>query len=54
MKKRGKSKKVYFCIRNRGFLDKDAMIRHIVSANSTFLNEGKNNLIEEFGEDYGT
>ena len=35
-------------------LDKDAMIRHIISANSTFLNEGKNNLIEEFGKDYGT
>ena len=36
-----------------GALDKDAMIGHIVSANSTFLNEGKNNLIEEFGKDYG-
>lgn len=35
-------------------LDKDAMISHIVSPNSTFLNEGKNNLIEEFGKDYGT
>ena len=34
-------------------LDRDAMIRHIISANSTFLNEGKNNLIEEFGKDYG-
>ena len=30
-----------------GALDKDAMIRHIVSPNSTFLNEGKNNLIAE-------
>lgn len=37
-----------------GALDKDAMISHIVSPNSTFLNEGKNNLIEEFGKDYGT
>ena len=37
-----------------GALDKDAMIHYIVSANSTFLNEGKNNLIEEFGKDYGT
>ena len=37
-----------------GALDKDSMIRHIVSPNSTFLNEGKNNLIEEFGKDYGT
>jgi len=37
-----------------GALDKDTMIRHIISANSTFLNEGKNNLIEEFGKDYGT
>lgn len=36
-----------------GALDRDAMIRHIISANSTFLNEGKNNLIEEFGKDYG-
>lgn len=25
-----------------------------MSANSTFLSEGKNNLIEEFGKDYGT
>ena len=37
-----------------GALDKDTMIRHIVSPNSTFLSEGKNNLIEEFGKDYGT
>lgn len=37
-----------------GALDKEKMIRHIVSANSTFLSEGKNNLIEEFGKDYGT
>lgn len=36
-----------------GALDKDAMIKHIISPNSTFLNEGKNNLIEEFGKDYG-
>ena len=37
-----------------GALDKNAMIRYIVSPNSTFLSEGKNNLIEEFGKDYGT
>jgi len=37
-----------------GALDKDAMIRYIISPNSTFLNEGKNNLIEEFGKEYGT
>ena len=37
-----------------GAMDKDSMIRHIISPNSTFLNEGKNNLIEEFGKDYGT
>ena len=37
-----------------GALDKDSMILHVVSPNSTFLNEGKNNLIEEFGKDYGT
>lgn len=36
-----------------GALDRDAMIKHIVNANSTFLTEGKNNLIEEFGKDYG-
>ena len=37
-----------------GALDKDSMIGHVVSPNSTFLTEGKNNLIEEFGRDYGT
>ena len=37
-----------------GALDNDAMVRYMVGANSTFLNEGKNNLIEEFGKDYGT
>ena len=37
-----------------GALDKDAMVRYMISPNSTFLNEGKNNLIEEFGKDYGT
>ena len=37
-----------------GATDKDSMIRHVISPNSTFLNEGKNNLIEEFGKDYGT
>ena len=37
-----------------GATDKDSMIRHIIGPNSTFLNEGKNNLIEEFGKDYGT
>ena len=36
-----------------GALDKDAMIRYIISPNSTFLNEGKTSLIEEFGKDYG-
>lgn len=36
-----------------GALNKDAMIRQIISPNSTFLTEGKNNLIEEFGKDYG-
>ncbi len=35
-------------------LDKDAMLRYIISSNSPLLNEGKNNLIEEFGKDYGT
>lgn len=36
-----------------GALDRDAMIRQIINPNSTFLTEGKNNLIEEFGKDYG-
>ena len=36
-----------------GALNKDDMIRHIISPNSTFIMEGKNNLIEEFGKDYG-
>lgn len=36
-----------------GAVTKEAMIAHIVSPNSTFLMEGKNNLIEEFGKDYG-
>ena len=45
----------YVCqLVDAGALDKDAMIQYIISANSTFLNEGKNNLIEEFGKDYGT
>ena len=36
-----------------GALDREAMVRHIIGPNSTFLAEGKNNLIEEFGKDYG-
>ena len=36
-----------------GATDKDAIIQHIISPNSTFLNEGKHNLIEEFGKEYG-
>lgn len=36
-----------------GALDKNSMIRYIIGPNSTFLNEGKNNLIDEFGKDYG-
>lgn len=36
-----------------GSVTKEAMIAHIVSPNSIFLGEGKNNLIEEFGKDYG-
>ena len=37
-----------------GALTKDKMIDYIVSPNSTFLTEGKENLVEEFGRDYGT
>ena len=36
-----------------GALNREAMIQQIISPNSTFLSEGKNNLIEEFGKDYG-
>lgn len=36
-----------------GALNRKAMIQQIISPNSTFLSEGKNNLIEEFGKDYG-
>ena len=36
-----------------GALDKESIIKYIISGNSTLLNEGKNNLIEEFGKDYG-
>ena len=36
-----------------GAVTKKAMIEHIISPNSLFLTEGKNNLIEEFGKDYG-
>ena len=35
-------------------LDEKSMINEIVSANSLFLDEGKNRLIEEFGKEYGT
>ena len=37
-----------------GALDKDGIIDYIISPNSTFISEGKNNLVEEFGKDYGT
>lgn len=32
---------------------KDAMIDYIIGPNSTFVSEGRNNLVEEFGKDYG-
>ncbi len=35
-------------------LDEQSMINEIVRANSLFLDEGKNRLIEEFGKEYGT
>ncbi len=35
-------------------LDEQSMIDEIVRANSLFLDEGKNRLIEEFGKEYGT
>jgi len=34
--------------------DAKSMIDEIISANSLFLDEGKNRLIEEFGKEYGT
>lgn len=36
-----------------GAITKDAMIDYIISPNSTFISEGRNNLVEEFGKDYG-
>lgn len=34
-------------------ITKDAMIDYIIGPNSTFISEGRNNLVEEFGKDYG-
>ena len=36
-----------------GALSKDEIIDYIISPNSTFISEGRNNLVEEFGKDYG-
>lgn len=36
-----------------GAVTKDAMIDYIIGPNSPFVTEGKNNLVEEFGKDYG-
>ena len=36
-----------------GAITKDAIIDYIIGPNSTFISEGKNNLVEEFGRDYG-
>ena len=36
-----------------GAITKDAMIDYIIGPNSTFISEGRNNLVEEFGKDYG-
>lgn len=36
-----------------GAFSKDEMIASMISENSLFLSEGRNNLIEEFGRDYG-
>lgn len=36
-----------------GAVTKDAMIDYIIGPNSTFISEGRNNLVEEFGKDYG-
>lgn len=36
-----------------GAITKDAMIDYIIGPNSTFIYEGRNNLVEEFGRDYG-
>lgn len=36
-----------------GAMTKDAMIDYIIGPNSTFISEGRNNLVEEFGKDYG-
>lgn len=39
---------------DNGIFCKDEMIDFMVKENSTFIDEGKNLLIEEFGKDYGT
>lgn len=36
-----------------GEVTKDAIIDYIIGPNSTFVSEGRNNLVEEFGKDYG-
>jgi hypothetical protein len=36
-----------------GAMTKDMMIDYIIGPNSTFISEGRNNLVEEFGKDYG-
>ncbi len=39
---------------DNGITTKDDMIDYMIRENSTFIDEGKNILIEEFGKDYGT
>lgn len=48
----GVAKYVQLLVDAKAF-SKDEMIDAIVSENSLFLSEGRNNLVEEFGRDYG-
>lgn len=49
----GVAKYVEMFVQEKAFT-KDTMLSTMLSANSYFLEEGKNALIEEFGKDYGT
>ena len=49
----GSPKYIDLLVENKAF-SFDAIVNFIVNANSPFLHEGKNLLIEEFGKEYGT
>ena len=49
----GVAKYIELFVLHKSF-DLDSMIETIIEPNSTFLDEGRNRLIEEFGKEYGT